>query len=327
MVNLKKMNSSGSGPILRSLLLLWGSGVVFFMLFFLLERKYLLVTHSVSVFAILLFFLFISISLAYWFYQNAEWKFSELRLDYELQVEAERNKYFHEQKLQSLGRLGAGVAHEINNPLAVIKTRNSLMQKKLSQLGITDSDLLKNQVTIDKQVNRISSIIKSLQQLTLDTSRESSSIVPLKQTLDTVLEYLQERPSSQLISIDISAISDQQTVYARPTELVQIFYNLLGNSIDAIATRSNPWIKVFYHVDPTSGFINIRIQDCGGPLGPDILSKLFEPFYTTKEIGQGTGLGLSLCRQMAQSQGGELSYDSLAPTTTFILRLPLRPPV
>lgn len=322
MVNLNKFISHGSGPILRSLLALWAGGVIFFILLYLIESQRIVIEPSNSMIGLLFFFLVVALALAYWFYQNAEWKFTELRVDYENQVEVERNKRFHEQKLQSLGRLGAGVAHEINNPLAVIKTRSSLLQKKLQQLGLTDPDLNKNLFTIEKQVNRISAIVKSLQQLTLDTSRESSTVVALKPILETVIEYLNERAHSQLVAIDISSLSEQDQVWSRPTELIQIFYNLMGNSIDAIHHRPAPWIKVFCLHDFSSATMQIFVQDCGGPLGPEIIHKIFEPFYTTKEVGQGTGLGLSLCKQMAQNQGGDLSYDSSAPTTTFVLKLP-----
>ena len=94
--------------------------------------------------------------------QNSDWRLSELKSDYESELEVERNKRFHAQKLQSLGRLGAGIAHEINNPLAIIKTRATQIKRRHAELSIQDETVARFIEIIDKQVNRVTTIIKSL---------------------------------------------------------------------------------------------------------------------------------------------------------------------
>jgi len=313
-------SNAGIAPILKTLVFLWIAGLLFF--FLLTNLDLILGEIDQKLGAILLtlsFLIIILATLCVWLYQNSDWKLSELKSGYERELESERNKRFHAQKLQSLGRLSAGIAHEINNPLAIIGARNTQLGKRLKELKIFDSDLIRFVEIIDKQVNRVAVIIKSLQQLTLDTQREALSPSRPLAALKTTLEYLETRPGFSNVTFSIDDVPPDLEVMSRPAELIQILYNLLGNSIDATISQEKPWIKVL--IRESDKMVSIIIQDSGKPLSENLVNQIFEPFYTTKEVGQGTGLGLSLCRQMAENQGGSLEYDFSYPNTSFCLTL------
>ncbi|MDA8792127.1 ATP-binding protein [Bacteriovoracaceae bacterium] len=105
-------------------------------------------------------------------------------------------------------------------------------------------------------------------------------------------------------------------------QIEQILINLIVNAIDQNQEKKDSWVKVFYKKE--GDFVNLIVQDSGKGIIQDDLTKIFNPFYTTKEIGKGTGLGLSISRGIARDHGGDLNYKLIEGHTAFILSLPLK---
>lgn len=258
---------------------------------------------------------------------SAVWKLNTLTArteeyvhQFEKEIEAERLKTLHAAKLTSLGNMAAGIAHEINNPLAIIVGKAINTQKNLSLQPIEAIDLEKAKDSVQnilKQSDRISHIIKSLKSMTADGSREEFQLVSLKEIIFQARQFIQSKFEIEQIEF-LFQESEDFMVYCRPIEITQIFYNLFSNSFDALQDMKIRWIHV--SIEKSGHDIEVIFSDSGGPLDEKIVAQLFEPFYTTKDVGKGTGLGLSVSYSLAQRNKAEFFYDKEAPTTTFRLR-------
>ena len=224
----------------------------------------------------------------------------------------------HTERLASIGRLAAGVAHEIGNPVTGIAC---LAQDINSE---ADSDDQRQSATmILTQTDRITRIVRSL----IDFSRSGSesdidiSDVPLAQSLQQAVQLLALDKEQTTIDVQIEVPQDLQ-VRGDPYQLVQIFLNLISNARDA----SDDGATVSIAARPVNQQAEIQITDNGTGISTNRLDKVLEPFFTTKPAGEGTGLGLSLVYSMVRSYGGELSLHSPVANnrgTRVTIRLPL----
>jgi len=217
------------------------------------------------------------------------------------------------EKMATVGTLAAGVAHEINNPLAAISGFAEGLQRRIRKLedGVvpdTIDDFREYTDTIIQECNRCRDIVKTL----LSFSRPlAATLAPIKinrcvdETLFILKHRFQERPGLALIT-DL----DEQIprVMADESQLKQVIINLTTNALDAI---DGPGEIRISSRSTASGGVELSFQDsgCGIPAGG--LDKLFEPFYTTKKVGQGVGIGLSTCFTIVSSHGGEIKVASI----------------
>jgi PAS domain S-box-containing protein len=222
-------------------------------------------------------------------------------------------------KMASLGEMASGIAHEINNPLAIIKMTALQMQKNINE----DNTVLKNGVTkIDSTVDRISKIIQGLRTFSRDGRNDPFEIVSFDHLIDDILSFCKERlkhHSIQLIKEDF----DPNLVFeGRQIEISQVILNLLNNAIDAVdpLEEEDKWIRI--SAKNNGSFLEIKITDSGKGIPLETQAKMFQPFFTTKEIGKGTGLGLSLSLTIIKNHLGEIFLDNDSPNTCFVLRLP-----
>lgn len=236
---------------------------------------------------------------------------------FEKEIEAERIKALHAAKLTSLGNMAAGIAHEINNPLAIIVGKVVNTQKNLSHTVIDIPRVQDSMKSILQQSDRISKIIKSLKSMTADGSREQIQLCSLVEIILQTKSFIENKFESTHTRFIFDEKNDF-SVNCRPTEISQIFYNLFANALDAIQTIENKWIRI--EIQKNQKYTEITFADSGGPLSSDTIAHLFEPFFTTKEVGEGTGLGLSVSYAMAKRNQADFFYDESAPTTTFRLR-------
>lgn len=222
-------------------------------------------------------------------------------------------------KMASLGEMASGIAHEINNPLAIIKMTALQMQKNINE----ENTVLKNGVIkIDSTVDRISKIIQGLRTFSRDGRNDPFEIVSFDHLIDDILSFCKERlkhHSIQLIKEDF----DPNLVFeGRQIEISQVILNLLNNAIDAVDPLSDvdKWIRI--SAKNNGSFLEIKITDSGKGIPMETQAKIFQPFFTTKEIGKGTGLGLSLSLTIIKNHLGEIFLDNDSPNTCFVLRLP-----
>jgi two-component system NtrC family sensor kinase len=234
-------------------------------------------------------------------------------------------------KMASLGELSAGVAHEINNPLAIILTERQILLD-IAQLTPDLDENLKKELTdslaqIDVQVNRCKRITHNL----LRFSRRTKSVietVDLNSFLGEVVELMEREAKSAGIKFITSLDEGLKPVQSDPSQLQQVFLNLITNAIDAHDGKPYGSIEIATHADDRMKKAKIRIADTGSGISKENLGKIFDPFFTTKPVGKGTGLGLSLCYSIIQRLGGTISVKSeLGEGTEFIIDLPYAPPL
>jgi signal transduction histidine kinase len=239
--------------------------------------------------------------------------------DITAQAQAEA-KLRQSSKMASLGQMAAGVAHEINNPLAIILGKVQQLKLQLAD-GESDPPNFKSDLDrIEVTVNRISKIIRGLQLFSRSSEKEQMVVVSLSEIVSDTLELCKERFKFHDIDLKL-AVRQDLNLECRPTQISQVLMNLLSNSHDAVDKYSQKWIELKAERFGLN-YIRISVTDSGGGIRPEIVEKIMEPFFTTKEIGQGTGLGLSISRGIVEAHQGLFFYDDSSPHTTFVIELP-----
>ena len=237
------------------------------------------------------------------------------------QLDAERSQREFSSRLATLGEMAAGVAHEINNPLAII-TGNAFQIGKLTETEEIDCDKISQKVeSIISTTQRISKIVKSLKSFARQGERDPFTQVELTQVLEDTLQLCQERIRNQGVDLKVDPIPPI-AFEARSVQICQVLVNLLGNAFDAIQNQTEMKIRVQFAVAETGR--TIAVEDNGPGIPPESQQKIFEPFFTTKEVGKGTGLGLSVSRGIIQEHNGNFRLESVPGKTRFEIELPLK---
>ncbi len=245
---------------------------------------------------------------------------------------AETNKRLsHEQALRvssarlvALGEMSAGIAHEINNPLAVIQMSADQMRGLIPRFELPQEFAERIQLSlrrIEQMSQRIMSIITGLRSFSRDGSKEAMLPASLKKIVTDTLEICMARLEHQEVKIKLNLDTPLEMVPCRAIQISQVILNLINNAYDAVEGKSNSWIAIDLH--QKNHFAEIWVTDSGPGIAPEIRQKILEPFFTTKAIGKGTGLGLSIAVGILQSHGGTLEIDTECPNTRFVLKIPL----
>ncbi len=237
------------------------------------------------------------------------------RKEAELQCDVERQRSFHNAKLRSLGELAASMAHEINNPLSIISGYAELTLLHADQPDKVGDGLN----AILKSCDRISHIMKNLKKFSRDSGTSERKLISLKGIVNEAISLATPRAKTQLIPIVFESHSSGKVV-CNEIEIEQVILNLINNAIDAVEGSDDRWIKIDL-IDRQES-LDIKVIDSGGGLPSDIVSSIFEPFYTTKGVEGGTGLGLSIIADLAGEHGGRVYYEPESPNTCFVVELP-----
>ncbi|MEN6440440.1 MAG: ATP-binding protein [Syntrophobacter sp.] len=227
------------------------------------------------------------------------------------------------QKLAAIGELSAGIAHEINNPLAIIA--QEIEWARLQFDGVTsDSPGLEeardslNEIAV--QVERCREITHKL----LDFARKRDPLIQgadLNKLIEDMAKLVEKESSQKGIPIIRDYRTDLPPIFTDPPLLRQVILNLLNNAVYAI--QQNGAITIRTRI-PESGQVEMVISDTGVGIRKEDLDKIFNPFFTTKPPGKGTGLGLSICHSIIVRLGGRIAVDSEpGKGTSFAVRLPI----
>ena len=229
------------------------------------------------------------------------------------------------QKLASIGELSSGIAHEINNPLAIIGQEVEWIRQLLKEnesAGVKGmEDIVESVQEIAKQVGRRSEITHKL----LDFARKKDPLIQgadINKLIEDMVKLVEKDASHKDIRIVRAYQPSFPLVYTDPPLLRQVILNLLNNA--AYAIGKNGAITVATALSP-AGTLDIEIKDTGCGIPKEHLNKIFDPFFTTKPPGKGTGLGLSICHGIIVRLGGKFSVESnVGEGTTFTVHLPLQ---
>jgi len=223
-----------------------------------------------------------------------------------------------QEKLASLGKLAAGIAHEINNPLGGILIYSHLLLEDTKKEDPRYDNLAK----IVKETTRCKDIVKGLLQFARPKEPEAIQI-DINATLDNALSLLEFQSVFQNITIKKQYSDDLPPIVADRSQLQQVFINIILNAADAMNGKGTLTLKTT--INEREQFINISITDTGHGIKKEDRSRLFEPFFTTKEAGAGTGLGLAICYSIIQKHGGTIEVESeVGKGSTFTVKLPVR---
>ena len=235
-------------------------------------------------------------------------------------------KYYHAEKMATIGLLAAGVAHEINNPLTSIQGFAEGLQRRMGSLARQlDDEALRNDFEeyldiIRSECRRCSGIVQSLLTFSPRRSAERSpiSLNPLVRNVLRLLHHKLKQHPHDLIRLGLIPLLP--IIQGNAAELEQVILNLVLNAIDAVGPEGTIVIRT--HAGDGGGVV-LEVEDDGCGIAPDHLPKLFEPFFTTKPVGRGIGIGLSTCYHIIQAHGGDISVHS-APGrgSRFTVRLP-----
>ena len=249
-----------------------------------------------------------------------------LRLDVE-KNEAEYRKQMEQQiivceRLASLGTLAAGVAHEINNPLAIIKESAGWMQQLFAKdelKGIPrHGDFVKALDKVEKSVDRASRITHQLLGF-VGKSEATLSEVNLTELIEEAIQLISHEAQIRDIRILRQMEPSVDTIWSDPYQLRQVLLNLLTNAIHAVNSDGNITIAI----EDVGDCRTITVSDTGPGISRENLDKIFEPFFSTKSPGQGTGLGLFVSRGIVEKLGGTIEVASkIGQGASFSIRLP-----
>lgn len=236
-------------------------------------------------------------------------------IELERKIELERSKSFHNAKLASLGELAAGIAHEINNPLAVIIGNIALLNK-----SNTISDKLTDKLAVmEKSAVRISKIVRGLSKFARMPDGQMKSEL-ISNIINDALMITDTKAKNQTTPIEVDIRSNSKII-CEPIEIEQVFVNLINNALDASRNSSKPWVKVIAYDD--ADHVVIQVSDSGLGISKEIESKLFQPFVTTKAVGEGTGLGLSISKAILDQHKSSITVLKETLNTCFEIRIPI----
>ncbi len=246
-----------------------------------------------------------------------------------MEIKKAQRNIIRAEKLASVGRLSAGIAHEIGNPIGIVLGYLEL----LKQSSISEEERKEYIDRAESEVGRINSIISDL----LNFSRPSKELeedVSLHEIIEEVVHIIKVQPLMKSITIRLRFNAEIDTVQADPNQLRQIILNLLMNAADAISSAGHGAGEIDIHTrvvtdgeEESAAVKRLVIQfiDNGSGISSGNLENIFDPFFTTKEPGKGTGLGLSVSFMMIEQIGGIITAESTEDRgTTITINLPLR---
>ncbi|MHC4295553.1 MAG: sensor histidine kinase [Planctomycetota bacterium] len=254
--------------------------------------------------------------------QKVEKRTGELRI---AEAEAARGE-----KLASIGLLAAGIAHELNNPLTGILTFSHLMRKKVPD----DSPEAEDLDLVIRETKRCATIIRRL----LDFSREKApekKFADLNEIIETTVRIVERPAHLHNIEITLDLDQDLPPVWVEPDLIEQVIINMLVNAQHAIEDGGSITISCHRSAEPRIPdlgmdpvpMVEISVIDTGCGIPEEDLQRIFDPFFSSKEVGKGTGLGLSVSHGIVRAHGGCIEVESaVGMGTTFRICLPLNPP-
>jgi len=237
------------------------------------------------------------------------------------ELEKRQHLLVESHKLRAIGNLTAGVAHELNNPLNNIIITAAMLQEDYKELPEEERlDMLNDLVT---QGERARQVVKNL----LDFARESETkteYLYLDKLIEESLQLVKNQIKLSKVNLETDVGQNLPPIYGDRKLLIQVFLNLFINAVDAMPEGGRLSVEV--KEEKKTGFLAVQVTDSGTGIPEHILTSIFNPFFTTKPVGGGTGLGLSVSKGIIEKHGGHIDVESkVGKGSTFIVYLPIVP--
>jgi signal transduction histidine kinase len=224
------------------------------------------------------------------------------------------------EKMVAIGQMATGIAHEIGNPLASLSSVAQYLQRK-----VTDGDQIEMLTTMKEHIERISIILKRM----LSLSRPATSEyrwTDVNTLIANTLSLVRYDRRAKNVEISDRVNGDLPMVWLNPLHFEQVLLNVFLNALDAMAAKNNDVHQLEISRNLEDGMIVIRVKDDGIGMQPEVCQRAFESFFTTKELGKGTGLGLFISYNLVSEIDGTIELESQpGKGTTVIIKIPLRP--
>ena len=224
-------------------------------------------------------------------------------------------------RLSALGEMAGGIAHEINNPLAIINLRVHQLLQLAEHGDVRAQDALTIGSGIESTALRISKIIKSLQTVARESAQDPFEEVAVKTIILESFELCYQRMLKHGIIVTAAHVPENLYLQCRRVQISQVLINLLNNAFDAVVGEEERWIRISAREIMQDGrsCVEIAICDSGHGISSELSQRIFQPFFTTKGVGKGTGLGLSISKGLIEAHDGSIWLDSSATTTRFVM--------
>lgn len=237
--------------------------------------------------------------------------FSDVTHDFQM-----RSFMTQAEKTNSIALLAAGIAHEINNPLAIVLNHVDMLKRHSGRTPESERRI----EAIDNELHRIRETIRSLLSFSHPDEGEMAR-VSIGTAVNEAFNLLEHRLSSHNVDVDVQLPSTNAIVAGNENQLIQLVINLVSNALDA--TGGSGTIAVELETDLETGFAVLHVSDSGPGIPPELETRVFDPFVSTKKESSHAGLGLALCRHIAASHRGTLQYHRHGGITDFVTYLPL----
>ena len=229
-------------------------------------------------------------------------------------------------KLASIGELAAGIAHELNQPLMVIRTGIQMIERSISKKMIDLSSILEDMKLFDRNTKRMVKIINHLRTFSRQSNIDFEP-TDINRVIEDALSMISEQLRIRNITLSTTLSPNLFKIHGNGNQLEQVILNLLTNARDAIEDKNESIgkIEIKTELSNDESTVNIYIKDSGKGISSDAMDHIFNPFYTTKEVGKGTGLGLSISYGIIKDHHGEIFVlETDNSGTTFGISLPVK---
>ncbi|MFM6929611.1 MAG: ATP-binding protein [Bdellovibrio sp.] len=235
-------------------------------------------------------------------------------------LKEQEEKILVSSRLASLGEMAAGIAHEINNPLTIINGYTSVLRKNLQQKGLgQDIEINRRVDSIESTVQRIAKIVKGLRSYAHGSHDGELMPTSVDTIIDDTLSFCYDRFKNDGVKL-VVRVEPGIAVRCRAHQISQVLLNLLNNSFDAVQSSQEKRVTVEAH--KVDDGVEVSVTDSGPGISFENREKIMQPFYTTKEVGKGVGLGLSISHGIMQAHGGKIYLDPESPQTRFVFWIP-----
>lgn len=235
------------------------------------------------------------------------------------EIGKQKNLLLESAKFQSLGQMASNLAHDINNPLFTIQGKLHQIRNLFShdELDLDKCDHIIEEV--ESTILRLSQIVKGISTFARQGHQDQMVSVSADELIRGIVLLGSDRIVQSGIAFDLKVAPDTRVI-CYPSYISQVLINLLNNAIDALENAEVKLIQV--EAFATDKWVEIHIKDSGPGIAPDIESKVFDSFFTTKKYGKGTGLGLSISKGLVETHEGQLKYQRSGNMTDFTVYLP-----